>query len=84
MTNKPFEPKDGTIELVPNKLNLGYVVTADDREALAIYLETPDLGAFQILVAPESAPVIAEQLSTMHREIDDYRRDWREIHGGAK
>ncbi|MBI5339022.1 MAG: hypothetical protein HZB45_15180 [Mycolicibacterium rufum] len=79
-----FAPHEGTVRLVPQKMNVGYLVTADDSEAVALYLETPDLGAFQILLAVESAPIVAEQLSLIYRDIDSYRREWREIHGGAK
>ena len=79
-----FAPHEGTVRLVPDRINVGYLVTADDCEAVALYIETPDVGAFQILLAVESAAIVAEQLSLVHRDIDSYRREWREIHGGAE
>ena len=76
-----FTPDKESVELRPTAMNLGYTVTTDDLEAICIYLETPDLGAFRVLLAPESVPAVAAELSGLAADLPRYRQQWAEQYG---
>lgn len=69
------------VNLIPDRMNIGYLVTPAGAEAVAIHLETANLGEFNVLIALESAPVVADQIHHLCLTVDDYRRDWAAIHG---
>ena len=85
MTDVPdqFEPVDGTVDLFPTAVNIGYTRAADGQDAVMVYLETDALGAFKFLLPPAGALAIAHELTGVAAHFDDFRRKWDDLNAGG-
>ena len=69
MTDAPYKPEPGTVEMRPTRASVGYVITPEGYPAVSLYIEDPRLGAFDILISPEAATRLADELDGV-LEID--------------